>query len=59
MTKQQTKRNINDKSTWAYPNISNGVTIIRKENVTDDEIYEIYKECIEIQRNAYVRTLKQ
>ena len=59
MTKQHTKRDINDKSTWAYPNIPSGVTIIRKENVTDDDIYKIYKECIEIQRNAYIRTLKQ
>lgn len=59
VTKQAVKRDVNDSGTWAYPNIPSGVTVIRKENVTDDEIYGIYKECIEIQRDACIRMLNR
>lgn len=53
------KRNIDDIRTWAYPGIPGGVTVIRKLNVSEEEIYDIYKNCIEIQRNAYIRALTQ
>ena len=59
MTKQAMEKNINDRNAWAYPNMPNGVTVVRKENVTEAEIYDIYKYCIEIQRNAYKRTVNQ
>ena len=58
MTKRLIKRDINDISTWAYPSIPSGVTVVRKTNVTEAEIYNIYRDCIEIQRNAYIRILK-
>ncbi|MCL2773899.1 MAG: hypothetical protein FWD71_11170 [Oscillospiraceae bacterium] len=59
MAKQLIKRDINDSRTWTYPNIPSGVTVIRKENVTENEIYEIYKDCIDIQRNAYLRLMQK
>ena len=63
MTKKVMKKdisninNINDNRTWVYPNIPSGVTVVRKEKVTEDEIYSIYKDCIDIQRNAYIRLI--
>ena len=59
MTKRLINRDINDRSTWAYPDIPSGVTVVRKTNVTKAEIYNIYIDCIEIQRNACLRILKQ
>ena len=59
MTEQFVKRDINARSTWAYPDIPRGVTVVRKESVTEKEIYAIYKECIEIQRDAYIRAINQ
>jgi ssDNA-specific exonuclease RecJ len=57
------KRNIDDKSTWAYPDIPSGITIIRKirkKHETDEvNVYKIYKECIEIQRAACIRKQKE
>jgi len=58
MTEKTGKRDIKDSGTWAYPDIPGGVTVIRKENITENEIYNIYKDCIEIQRNACIRLLK-
>ena len=58
MTEKFIKGDINDKNTWAYPTIPKGITIIRKENIIENEIYNIYKDCIDIQRNAYIRQLK-
>ena len=59
MTERHIKRDINDIGTWAYPNIKSGVTVVRKENVTENEIYDIYKDCIDIQRNAYICLIKR
>ena len=53
----QYNANINDRITWMYPDILSGITIIRKENVTQKEIYEIYKYCINIQREALIRKM--
>ncbi|MCL1859883.1 MAG: hypothetical protein FWF92_11710 [Oscillospiraceae bacterium] len=58
MTKKYIKPDINNINTWAYPNIPSGVTVIRKEAITENEIYKIYKDCIEIQRYAYISLLK-
>jgi len=59
MAVKSIKRDINDVSTWAYPNIPSGVTVLRKEDVTEAEIYNIYRDCINIQRNAYLRLIKE
>jgi len=59
MAVKSIKRDINDVSTWAYPNIPSGVTVLRKEDVTEAEIYGIYRDCINIQRSAYLRLIKE
>lgn len=59
MAEKAAERDINENRTWAYPDIQSGVTVIRKENVTENEIYAIYKDCIDIQRSAYIRLLNQ
>ena len=59
MKNKYLKKDINNQDTWAYPNMSSGVTIIRKGNVSEEEIYEIYKYCIEVQQKAQIKKIKE
>ena len=59
MENQYLKTDINNRDTWTYPNMLSGITIVRKENVTEEEIYRIYKYCIEIQQKSQINKIKE